>query len=44
MEEFYLKLSCWTDYNNKKQKELNDIRDEANMVVELNNRKETFDP
>jgi Ca2+-binding EF-hand superfamily protein len=30
MDEFYMKLSCWEDYDSKKEQDLRDLRDEAN--------------
>lgn len=36
MEEFYAKLSCWRDYQSKKDAELREIRDSANKVLDNN--------
>jgi hypothetical protein len=34
MEDFYAKLKIWKDYNDKRDAELREIRDDANRVVE----------
>ena len=37
LDMFYAKLLCWKDYEKKKNKELQQIVDSANMIVESKN-------
>lgn len=43
MEDFYAKLKCWKNYQNKRDAELREIRDQASKVVEHNQHNKQFD-
>ena len=43
MEDFYPKLKCWANYEQKREAELREIRDEANKVVENTKSNKQFE-